>query len=135
MTPLFLDTGFLIALESSDDQHHQAAHRFWRTYLNDPTKLITTSFIIDEAETFFNARGHHAKALEIGNYLMTSKTIQLIYITEEQFVEGWHWLERHQDKRYSLTDCISFVVMKQLKVKAALTFDKHFAQAGLQMMP
>ena len=65
---------------------------------------------------------------------MTSKTIQLIYITEKQFVEGWRWLERHQDKRYSLTDCISFIVMKQLKVKAALTFDKHFAQAGFQML-
>ena len=84
---------------------------------------------------FCNALGHHAKALEIGNYLMTSQTIQLIYITELLFLEGWRWLERHQDKRYSLTDCISFAVMKQLKVKTVLTFDKHFAQAGFQMMP
>ena len=66
---------------------------------------------------------------------MTSKTIRLIHITEALFLEGRRWLERHQDKRYSLTDCLSFVVMKQFKLKAALTFDKHFAQAGFQMVP
>ncbi len=43
--------------------------------------------------------------------------------------------QKHQDKRYSLTDCISFVVMKQKGLKTAMTFDKHFAQAGFIIEP
>ena len=34
------------------------------------------------------------------------------------------------DKHWSLTDCISFVVMDQMKVTGALTADHHFEQAG-----
>ena len=75
MTPLFLDTGFLIALEASDDQHHQAAQRFWRPYVKDPTKLITTSFILDEAATFFNVRGRVGIAALNTNFAMTRRAI------------------------------------------------------------
>jgi len=42
---------------------------------------------------------------------------------------------RHHDKRYSLTDCISFVVMKRMKLKTALAFDQHFVQAGFERIP
>jgi hypothetical protein len=34
------------------------------------------------------------------------------------------------DKEWSLTDCISFVVMEKEGVREALTGDKHFEQAG-----
>lgn len=62
MTPLFLDSGFLIALEAGDDQHHEAARAFWRAFEESPAPLVTTSFILDEVATFFNRRGHHAKS-------------------------------------------------------------------------
>lgn len=34
------------------------------------------------------------------------------------------------DKDWSLTDCISFVVMTESEMKEALTGDRHFEQAG-----
>jgi len=42
---------------------------------------------------------------------------------------------KHKDKSYSLTDCASFLVMKQFRIRKALTFDKHFIQAGFEKMP
>lgn len=135
MTSLFIDTGFLIALEAQDDQFHRSALTYWQNFLTKPRPLVTTSFIIDEVATYFNSRGHHRKAIDIGRYLMTSPSVQLIHVDATLFQDAWRWLERHQDKRYSLTDCVSFVVMKQRKIKVALTFDKHFFQAGFQMLP
>ncbi|MBI5754187.1 hypothetical protein HZA40_03540 [Candidatus Peregrinibacteria bacterium] len=34
------------------------------------------------------------------------------------------------DQYFSCTDCVSFMVMKDLKIKDALTTDKHFTIAG-----
>jgi predicted nucleic acid-binding protein len=34
------------------------------------------------------------------------------------------------DKEWGVIDCLSFVVMKQRALEAALTFDHHFEQAG-----
>jgi predicted nucleic acid-binding protein len=73
--------------------------------------------------------------VKVGNNLLTASPIQLIQVDDALFYEGWQYLERHADKTYSLTDCISFVLMTRLGISEALTFDKHFAQAGLVKLP
>jgi hypothetical protein len=40
------------------------------------------------------------------------------------------FFEQRQDKDWSLTDCLSFVVMQDEGITRALTGDRHFEQAG-----
>lgn len=54
---VFLDTGYLIALEDADDQDHEAARDHWQRLPAFPI-LTTTSYVFDEVVTFFNGRGH-----------------------------------------------------------------------------
>ena len=42
---------------------------------------------------------------------------------------------RYLDKSYSFTECTSFVVMRELKLKDALTTDRHFRQMGFNIVP
>jgi predicted nucleic acid-binding protein len=42
--------------------------------------------------------------------------------------------ERRPDKEWSLTDCISFVVMSERGLTEALTGDHHFEQAGFRAL-
>jgi predicted nucleic acid-binding protein len=35
------------------------------------------------------------------------------------------------DKEWTLTDCTSFVVMRDMEISEALTADRHFMQAGM----
>lgn len=135
MNLVFLDTGYVIALELSRDQNHPAALQHWRSMLPVLPKLVTTSYIFDEVVTFFNSRAHHAKAIELGNRLLNSPTVELVQVDEALFDEGWRYFQKHKDKAYSLTDCISFVVMKNMKIGTALAFDNHFIQAGFKKLP
>lgn len=132
MKRLFLDTGFLIALEAADDQHHASAQAYWHRHR---PSLVTTLFILSETVTFFNRRHHHAKAVEIGEYLLASPSVEWVTIDDELFEAGWRLFQRYDDKRFSLTDCLSFAVMRQLGLTTALTFDRHFAQAGFVCKP
>lgn len=135
MTTYFLDTGFLIALELADDQHHATAVATWRDVRKRRATLVTTSFVFDEVVTFFNSRGHHAKAVQIGDALLNSRVARFVHVDEALFAEAWREFSLRPDKRYSLTDCVSFVVMTRLRIKAALAFDRHFTQAGFERLP
>lgn len=90
---------------------------------------------MDEVVTFFNSRDRHAKAVEVGNRLLQSSLIQFIHVDSNLFYQSWNYFVQRPDKSYSLTDCISFLVMQQLGIQAALTFDQHFIQAGFLKLP
>ena len=42
---------------------------------------------------------------------------------------------RYRDKDFSFTDCTSFILMRELKLREALTTDHHFVQAGFAIKP
>lgn len=135
MNTFFIDAGYLIALNFPKDQNHRSAVAHWQQLPPLRPQLVTTSFILDETVTFLNSRDHHAEAVQIGNQLQTSRTIDMIFVDEALFDAGWAYFQTHKDKRYSLTDCISFIVMQQRQIYSALSFDHHFAQAGFQLAP
>jgi uncharacterized protein len=135
MKSVFLDTGYVIALELSSDQHHRAALKHWRGIVKALPLFVTTSYVFNEIVTFFNSRGHHAKAVEIGQRLLSSPSSRLVHVEADLFQAGWNYFQKHKDKEYSLTDCISFLVMEEFGIATAFAFDKHFVQAGFKKVP
>ncbi len=135
MAPVFIDTGYLIAIESADDQHHDAAARHWREFIRTGPQLVTTSFVLDEVVTYFVSRRQHAKAVELVDRVLASASVRLRHVDEELFHAAFEYLRRRPDKRFSLTDCVSFVLMTQLGIQHALAFDSHFDQAGYTRLP
>ena len=135
MSPVFLDTGYLIALEASDDQNHEEASRHWRKEGPKLSSIVTTTYVFDEVVTFFNSRGRHAKAVEVGRRLRESQLVEIVPETEVLLEAGWSRFRNRPDKQYSLTDCISFVLMGRRDIEKTLAFDRHFEQAGYQLLP
>lgn len=135
MSTLFVDTGFLVALNARRDQWHVAAQTCWRSVLESRASLVTTTFVLDEVVTSLNARNMHPLAIEVGVQILESPVFTLLHVDDDLLSRGWDYFVRHPDKRYSLTDCISFVVMEQRGLRQALTFDHHFAQAGFECLP
>ena len=135
MESVFVDTGYLLALELASDQNHQRALSHWQRIKAASLHFVTTTYVLDEVATFFNSRGFHAKAVEVGERLLRSPSVDLAHVDKALFGAAWRYFQKHEDKAYSLTDCVSFVLMEERGIRQALAFDKHFVQAGFRVLP
>jgi predicted nucleic acid-binding protein len=54
----------------------------------------------------------------------------MVPASQELLDRGVTLYRQRPDKDWSLTDCISFVVMRERGITEALTADHHFEQAG-----
>jgi hypothetical protein len=60
--------------------------------------------------------------------------IEIVPFSRERNDAAVRLYEARSDKTWSLTDCLSFVVMEQRMLAEALTTDRHFEQAGLRAL-
>jgi predicted nucleic acid-binding protein len=91
--------------------------------------------VFSKVVTFFNTKGQHAKAVELGNMLLESSAVELVQADESLLLSAWDWFQQYADKSFSLADCVSFALMRQRGLERALAFDRHFIQAGFQKLP
>ena len=66
--------------------------------------------------------------------ISSSPRVTILHIDSELWEKGWKLFTNRDDKNWSFTDCVSFVVMNERSIKNALTSDKHFIQAGFSAM-
>jgi predicted nucleic acid-binding protein len=134
MKIIFADTFYWIALLNPRDNWHHTALNYARKYESD--RLITTDGIIDETLNYFATRGivMRKKALALCLKISQEPTIQVIPYTTQLRQAGFYLFNPRPDKCYSLTDCISMIVMKQMKITEVLTHDRHFTQEGFKIL-
>ncbi len=130
---LFVDTSAWYALNDRSDQHRDAALESMSRISSGQVGLITSDYILDESLTLISTRTNRRTAVAFGDLLLKSSTIQLITITGELRQIAFELFRKYADKDLSFTDCTSFALMKQLKLKTAFTFDDHFRQVGFEI--
>ena len=96
---------------------------------------MTTDYVIDETLTLIRTRLTLAAAKAWWTQIEGSSRLRWEWIGMARSEKAREVFFRHRDKRYSFTDCTSFVVMKELKLKHALTTDRHFRQMGFDVVP
>ena len=85
MNTVFVDTGYLLALEIANDQHHQVATRHWRDVVTALPRLTTTSYVFDEVVTFFNSRRQHRRP----RYPSLSLTLTAVIVLYRLVFDDW----------------------------------------------
>ncbi len=58
-----------------------------------------------------------------------------MHVDSDLWHEAWELFQRYEDKEFSFTDCVSFVLMRQLKLRDVFGFDRHFEQMGFRLWP
>jgi hypothetical protein len=124
---IFLDTGFLIALFNPLDRLHPHA-RAWAAAIDEP--LLLTEYILWESVNYFSLQPDRRKAHALIAHIQTEPAYELVYASRRLLAAGLRLHRDRLDKDWSLTDCVSFVVMRERGVTRALAYDHHFTQAG-----
>jgi len=128
---VFIDTLFVVAAINLRDQYHSQAVQLSRQLDSQPL-LVTDAVLLEIGNAL--ARNFKAEATETIESFLTSAEIEVVHLTPELFAKGFILYSTYKDKTWGLVDCISFVVMREAGVTSALTFDRHFEQAGFQVL-
>lgn len=126
---VFADAFFWIALLNRRDEYHKPVKRYAQDFRG---RLVTTRWILAEVADAAAASKMRQSIRPFFSALTTSETVTVLDATDELFERGLKLYHERPDKMWSLTDCISFVVMRELHLKEALTGDRHFEQAGFR---
>jgi predicted nucleic acid-binding protein len=134
MRTVFADTFYWISFFNPNDVWYNQVRTVTRSL--EPLRIVTTEDVLSEVLTFYANSGlrMRQRTVELVKGIMTSDNIQVIKQSHELFLLGLDLYERRLDKGYSLPDCISMNVMKQLNIDEVLTHDKHFAQEGFSIL-
>jgi predicted nucleic acid-binding protein len=127
---LFLDTGYVIARFNRRDQHHGTAKRLAET-VSAARELWTTDAVLLEVAAAFSHPDHRAIAIRIWHEFHGGNSrCHSCEVAGSRLHQAVELFAQRSDKAWSLTDCLSFVVMDEAQLSAALTADHHFIQAG-----
>jgi predicted nucleic acid-binding protein len=131
MTAVFADTSFYLALLSASDVHHEEAASFSVEFRQH---LVVTEFVLLElANALSDSRTRQVFA-RLLPHLRSDPDVSIVPVSAELFEAGCDLYGRRPDKSWSLTDCISFVVMEQQGLTDALSTDHPFEQAGFNVL-
>ncbi len=124
----FVDAWFFIALTDRHDSHHSQARRLARRLAS--ANLTTHDAVFFEVLAYFSDEGPRAREQAVANVRDAIGSMQVIPANRSLFLRAVDRYAARSDKEYSLTDCMSMVVMEDYDIRLVLTNDHHFAQAG-----
>jgi uncharacterized protein len=131
MNQVFADAFYFIALLNPADHHHAVAVAASEV-LNEP--LVTTRYVLVEVADALSAPASRRRVATFLRKIDADPQILVVPLDEDTFTRGLHLFEQRPEKAWSLTDCISFVVMTDRGLTDALTGDHHFEQAGFRAL-
>ena len=124
---MLIDTSaWLIMFDKNNPQNKRTVD----LYLSGNIR-ITHNYVISELISLAMARRHHlSRILDYVIDILNDSKIEVLWIDETYTWKALNLLVERWDKKWSLCDAVSFVVMEEFNITEALTTDHHFEQAG-----
>jgi predicted nucleic acid-binding protein len=133
--PTFLDASGWFAALSPRDQYHGSAAPFYQDLLGGRRRIVTTNLVIAEVHSLL-VRTSADTGVRFLDRLYSDPRHEVIWASRDlERAAVDRWLRPFLKVRFSLTDAVSFEVMRLQGVKRAFSYDRHFVAAGFEMVP
>jgi len=135
MRLLFVDTAGWMACADGSDPAHGRAVAVRDSWLEGGGVFVTSDYVADETLTLLRIRLGIDAAENWWQQVDGSSRVRWEYVSLARADTARSLFFRYRDKDFSFTDCTSFILMRELKLREALTTDHHFLQAGFGIRP
>ena len=130
-----MDTAAWVAAADQSDSTGPAVRQARDQWLSSGGALTTTDYVIDETLTTIRFRLGLEAAETWWLQVDASARLRIEAIDEQRRERARSLFFRYRDKDFSFTDCCSFVLMRELRIRRVLTLDHHFRQMGFEVIP
>lgn len=135
MKSLFVDTSAWVAVTDSSDQFHTTAAIFYRQAFAQYRTLVTTSLVLAETYALLRRGLATGQVLHWLDSVFASPRIEVAHSSRGLIDRARSLLAQYEDQVFSLTDAVSFTVMRDHDIREAFAFDQHFRTAGFVLVP
>lgn len=128
---VFIDTSYFAAFANKRDPFHEKAKAFLPKCFERGYSLYTTDHVFSETITLLRCK-MKVSVQDIFKIIQNIElsNIRLFGVDQDLFKDALELMGKYDDHYFSMTDCISFVVMRELKTRNVLTLDRDFEAAG-----
>jgi uncharacterized protein len=131
---IFVDAGpFVAKYDASDSRHDEAVNGF-TCIAATGRRWVTSSFVLCETLNLLERFAGGGFAAAAGRRIYSS-SLTLLEPEPSDRRAALALLEKYADLRVGYCDCVSFVMMRRLRLSDAFSFDRHFQQAGFRLWP
>jgi len=125
---MLIDTSGFFSIQDRAGKHHSLAQQLY----NEASSRLTTNYILAEYSALALIRGlSMQRVADFSAEILEDALIEIVWVDEDLHRGAVELLRNRQDKRYSLCDAVSFILMRERGETEALTTDHHFEQEGL----
>jgi predicted nucleic acid-binding protein len=135
MTRAAVDTGALLALASSRDQYHRQAVEIEARFRQAGGRWVGSVLVLAELHGHLIRRIDPASAHRVMHALRSDPAFEWHEVSLDLVGAALNdWIGRFSDQRFSLTDAVTFAIMRREKITRAFAFDADFTVAGFRLM-
>lgn len=127
---LFIDTGFALSLAFAPNIHYAKAMELEQEILRQHAHLVTTHAVLTEIGNALSREKYRSAAARLLHGFENNPMVDIVPVTSDLYAKAFTLYRQRPDKRWGMTDCISFVVMHEQGITEALAHDINFEQAG-----
>ena len=128
---VFADTSGLFAFLVQDDYMHVRAKAVFQSFAEDNTQLLTSSYVLVETTALLQRRVGVDAVLEFHNKIQP--LLDVIWVDDHWHEKAINRLIALNQKKVSLVDCLSFIIMEAREISTAFSFDNHFEKNGFTL--
>jgi len=133
---VFVDTSGWFAAASARETRHPEAAAVYDDLVRRRVLLVTTNLVVAELHTLVVRERGAPAGCALLDAVYSDPLYRVISVTRDlESAAVDRWLRPYKDHRFSLTDAVSFEVMRGERIEQALALDRHFEVAGFRVLP
>ena len=133
---VFADTSGWLAAINTRDSHYHSVVATYDDLVAKKTSFVTSNLVVAEMHILIVRDRGAAAGCALLDAIYTDPLYRVVAVDRDLESEATErWLRRFTDQRFSLTDAVSFEIMRRERIGQALALDHHFEVAGYRLLP